>query len=283
MMRGFALLAVAALAACSPASEPAAETPEAKNGGGTLREVLAADIRADDRARDQFRHPAETLEFLRVEPGMTVIEYIPGGGWYTRILAPYLAESGQYVGVSFPPETFASRGEDAVERLRQSGPGFSAKQAKALGLSPDKVPFYFSDAIPAAIKGKVDHALIIREMHNLKRWGISARELGALREALKPGGYLGVVQHRAKPDAPAAYADGSKGYLKQAEVIALIEAQGFELVEASEINANPKDSADYPGGVWTLPPSFSLGAKDRDKYAAIGESDRMTLLFRKPE
>lgn len=280
-----ALTVAAMVVACTP---PAPEEQEQavsvnQSGDAALDKVLAANIRAEDRARDQYRNPGKTLQFLRVEPGMTVIEYIPGGGWYTRILAPYLADSGHYIGVSFPPETFANRGKEAVERLRKSGEGFTAKQAKAMGLAQDKVPFYFSDAIPEKVKGTVDHVLIVREMHNLKRWGIAERELGVLFEALKPGGLMGVVQHRAKPDAPAAYVDGNSGYLKQDEVIAMFKDAGFELVDTSEINANPKDTADYPGGVWTLPPSYSQGDKDRARYAAIGESDRMTLLFRKPK
>jgi len=113
------------------------------------------------------------------------------------------------------------------------------------------------------------------------RWNIADSEIKTMRALLKPGGMIGIEQHRAKPDAPYAYADGSKGYLRQSDVVRLMELNGFELVRASEINANPKDSADWPNGVWTLPPTYALKDQDRAKYQAIGESDRMTLLFRK--
>mgnify|MGYP001798552597 FL=1 len=122
----------------------------------------------------------------------------------------------------------------------------------------------------------------MRMMHNLKRWGVADAETEGLFAALKPGGMLGVVQHRAKADAPEDYVDGNKGYLKEDELIAFFKAKGFQLVDTSEINANPNDTADYEAGVWTLPPSFAKEDEDREKYAAIGESDRMTLLFKKP-
>jgi predicted methyltransferase len=249
-----------------------------------LDQALAADIRADDRARDAFRHPAETLAFFQVEPTHTVIEYAPGGGWYTRILAPYLADEGRYIGVGFGPEAVtAALGEDAAASVREGGESFAATQSEAMGLPAEKVPFYFTDSIPEDLNGTVDRALVIRMTHNLMRWGIAESEVAALYKALKPGGLLGAVQHRAKPDAPLEYVDGSKGYLKYADTVALFEGAGFEFVEASEINANPKDTADYEDGVWTLPPTYARGDEDRATFEGIGESDRMTLLFRKPE
>ncbi|MEM6266132.1 MAG: methyltransferase, partial [Pseudomonadota bacterium] len=150
------------------------------------------------------------------------------------------------------------------------------------GIPAEKLPFYFGNAIPEEVNGTVDRVLIFRMMHNLKRWGIADAEAEALLAALKPGGMLGVVQHRAKADAPEDYVDGNKGYLKQEELVAFFEGKGFELVDTSEVNANPKDTADYESGVWTLPPTLAKGDEDREKYAEIGESDRMTLLFRKP-
>ncbi len=284
-MKSFTIAALGALAliACAPAAQSAdgAETQTAAQST-RLAQVLAHERRADDRARDAFRHPGETLAFFEVEPDHTVIEYAPGGGWYTRVLAPYLAEEGRYIAVGFAPEAAAALGEQFVERVRKGGESFAATQAKALGLAQDQVPFYFANAIPAEVNGTVDRVLIFRMMHNLKRWGIVDGEIAALHAALKPGGMLGIVQHRAKPDAPQAYVDGNKGYLKQAELIAYIESKGFELVDTSEINANPNDPADHEAGVWTLPPSYAMGDTDRAKYEAIGESDRMTLLFRKP-
>lgn len=283
MKHAFVALASAlALCACDANVSVAPSETEATVQDAKLAEVLAADIRAKDTARDEFRHPAETLAFFQVEPAHTVIEYAPGGGWYTRILAPYVADEGQYVGVSVGPEAAASLGEDFVERVKAGAQTFSQKQSEGTGIAAEKLPYYFTEAIPEEMVGTVDRVLIMRMMHNLKRWGVADAEVEGLFAALKPGGMLGVVQHRAKADAPDEYVDGSKGYLKQDEVIAFFEGKGFELVEASEINANPADTADYQAGVWTLPPSFAEGDKERETYAAIGESDRMTLLFKKP-
>ncbi len=272
-----------ALAACTPATETTEDTTEASASADALAGVLASELRAEDKARDEFRHPAETLAFFQVEPNHTVIEYAPGGGWYTRVLAPYVVQEGQYIGVGFAPEAAASLGEEFVERVRQGGATFSARQSESTEIPPEKLPFYFGNAIPDEVNGTVDRVLIFRMMHNLKRWGIADGEIEALFAALKPGGMLGVVQHRAKADAPDEYVDGNKGYLKQDEMVAFFEGKGFEFVEASEINANPNDPADHEDGVWTLPPSYAKGDEDRETYTEIGESDRMTLLFRKPE
>ena len=217
------------LAACAPGTESAdtAETTEAAAEDAKLAEVLAHERRAEDTARDEYRNPAETLAFFQVAPDQTIIEYAPGGGWYTRVLAPYLADEGSYIGVSFAPEAAAPLGEEFVERVRQFGETFSATQAEALGVSEDKVPFYFGNAIPEELNGTVDRVLIFRMMHNLKRWGIDESETEALFAALKPGGTLGVVQHRAKPDAPEDYVDGNNGYLKEAELVAFFEGKFF--------------------------------------------------------
>ncbi len=285
MKKTVLLLASAlALSACdaSVKIESSETETETTAENAKLTEVLASDIRAEDKARDEFRNPAETLSFFQVEPTHTVIEYAPGGGWYTRILAPYVAEEGQYVGVGFGPEAAASLGEEFVARVKEGAETFSEKQAEGTGVAAEKLPYYFTSAIPEEMAGTVDRVLMMRMMHNLKRWGVADAEIDGLYAALKPGGMLGVVQHRAKADAPDDYVDGNKGYLKEAEMIAFFEGKGFELVETSEINANPKDTADYESGVWTLPPSFAKEDEDRETYAAIGESDRMTLLFKKP-
>ncbi|KWV91726.1 class I SAM-dependent methyltransferase [Erythrobacter sp. YT30] len=279
-----AMVSALALAACAPeTAEAEGATPEATAENEKLAEVLAADLRAEDTARDEYRNPAETLAFFQVEPDHTVIEYAPGGGWYTRILAPYVSDVGQYIAVGFAPEAAAPLGEEFVERVRQGGETFSANQSEAMGIPAEDLPFYFGNAIPEEVNGTVDRVLVFRMMHNLKRWDIADGEADAWFAALKPGGLLGVVQHRAKADAPDDYVDGNAGYLKEDEMIAFFEGKGFELVEKSEINANPNDTADYEKGVWTLPPSFAEGDVDREKYAEIGESDRMTLLFKKPE
>ena len=262
------VLAATPLAAKAPI---AAKQVKCATCSADLDRALADQRRADDRTRDGYRHPSETLGFFGIRPGMTVVDVMPGGGWYTRVLVPYLGDSGHYIAVAPPPT-------DAAPDFAST---FPAKAKQWAGYSPERVSAYNSDAIPASLDGKVDRVLIFREVHNIVQAGTLARDLDTYRRLLKPDGQLGIVEHRAKPEAPASYVDGSKGYMKQADVIREIEKQGFELVGTSEINANPKDTADYPRGVWTLPPSYTLKDVDRDKYAAIGESDRMTLLFRK--
>ncbi|MEO0590317.1 MAG: methyltransferase [Pseudomonadota bacterium] len=274
---------VLAITACGPTAEPDAAATEAPAENTALLEALADERRAEDKARDEYRNPADTLAFFQVEPTHTVIEYAPGGGWYTRILAPYLADEGQYIGSAFPPEAGAAMGEEFVASVREGGETFPAKQSEALGIPAEKLPFYFGNAIPQEVNGTVDRVLVFRMMHNLKRWGVADSEAEGWLAALKPGGMLGVVQHRAKADAPDDYVDGNRGYLKEAELIAYFEGKGFELVDTSDINANPNDTADYEYGVWTLPPTYAAGDTDRAKYTEIGESNRMTLLFKKPD
>lgn len=287
----FPLLASAfatlALSACSDEGasvfeQEIGEASAATAASGGLDEVLADERRGEMRLRDNARHPAQTLAFFEIEPDHTVIEYAPGGGWYTAILAPWLAERGNYVAVGFSPEAVGPLGQDFVERVRSRGESFTQTKSLAFDLPPEKVPFYRSDQIPEELIGSVDRVVIFRTMHNLKRFGIADSEIESLVLALKPGGKIGVVQHRASPDAPADYVDGDNGYLKQADMIAFFEEKGLELEGTSEINANPQDTADYAEGVWTLPPSFAMGEENRETYAEIGESDRMTLLFRKP-
>jgi predicted methyltransferase len=269
------------LAAAPLAVEPATAAAEAENCEAceaALELALAHPRRKDDRARDPWRHPAETLAFFRVKPGMTVVDYMPSSGWYTRVLVPYLGEDGRYIGLN--PDV--SGGSEQLKKyFGNMAQTFPAKAAEWTGLPADKIGAYNTDGVPATLNGTVDRVLIFREMHNLKRNNMADRELKAMHALLKPDGLLGVVQHRAKPDAPDAYVDGNKGYMREKDVIALVESQGFELVGKSEINANPKDPANHEAGVWSLPPNLRLGEKDRERFLAIGESDRMTLLFRK--
>ena len=246
-----------------------------------LKTVLADPRRDKDRARDQYRHPLETLSFFGVTPNMTVAEYAPGGGgWYTEILASYLADKGQYVGVNFAPDTLPFP-EESKAPLRKWAEEYPAKVATMTGLPAAKFKAVSTDKIPDDMAGTVDFVLLPRMMHNLYRWNVADNEVKALRKLLKPDGLMGVVQHRAKDDAAYSYADGNKGYLRTKTVVDFIQSMGFELVAESEINANPKDTADYEGGVWTLPPTYGKKDVDKAKYTAIGESDRMTLLFRK--
>ena len=250
--------------------------------GDGLEEALAADYRADDRARDEFRHPRETLKFFGIKPTMTVGEYGPGGGWYTRVLAPWLAENGTYVAINADVETYyaGSTPERNAERKRfpETFPG---RVAEWTGIDQNRFHAVEIDEAPDWA-GKLDAFLMFRSLHGLARENLADDALAHAYALLKPGGLFGIVQHRAPEDAAYDYTRGHNGYLKQSEVIALFESEGFELVLESDINGNEADSADWDGGVWSLPPTLRHGDKDRARYEAVGESDRMTLLFRKP-
>jgi predicted methyltransferase len=242
--------------------------------------VLAEDFRAEDRARDRYRHPEATLNFFRVEPTMTVAEFAPGGGWYTRVLAPLIAGQGRYLAVNTDT---SGRDLDAEQRARaDSWPQrFAASVEDWTGVPAAAITAFESDEIPDGLAGTVDRILIFRSMHGLRNGNIADSELRNLRELLADDGLVGVVQHRAPASETWARSNGTRGYLRQADVIALFRLNGFELVESSEINANPNDPANWEDGVWTLPPVLRNGQQNRDRYVAIGESDRMTLLFRK--
>ena len=248
----------------------------------TYADILAADYRADDRPRDGFRNPADTLAFFGVTPDMTVAEYAPGGGWYARVLAPLVAEEGQYIAANHDIDAYLAGDDVDPERFANAKAfpeTFPGRIAEATGLNAGKITAFEIDEAPADIAGTVDALLVFRSMHGLTSRGIEDDMAAHAFALLAPGGTLGIVQHRASADAPDDYADGSKGYLRQADVIANFEAAGFELVGTSEVNANPADTADHEGGVWTLPPVLRGG----DAFADIGESDRMTLKFVKPE
>lgn len=267
------------LAMSVPQAGIAAEAPRPTASADTAMQAALADPRRDaDRARDVWRHPAQTLAFFRVTPGMTVVDYMPSGGWYTRVLVPFLGEKGQYIGLNPGVANASERAKQAFGNLAAT---FPAKAAAWTGAPENRILAFNTDAIPAERNGTVDRVVIFREVHNMWRSGWLYPDLAAMRALLKDDGLLGIVQHRAKADAPATYTDGNKGYLREKDVIALVEAHGFELVAKSEINANPNDPANHPAGVWSLPPTFSQKEVDRDKFAAIGESDRMTLLFAK--
>jgi predicted methyltransferase len=242
----------------------------------SLEQILKGSHRsAENAARDSHRHPAETLAFFGIRPNMTVVEIWPGGGWYAEILAPYLREQGTYIAAGFNGENqskpYYAKG---AQRLRDK---FAAQpelydRAKVTVLDP---PTRLDIATPAS----ADMVLTFRNVHNWMDGDVDA-VFSAFFRALKPGGVLGVVEHRLKK-APEQET-GESGYVSEALVIALAEKAGFRLVEKSELNANPRDTADHPKGVWTLPPTLALKDVDREKYLQIGESDRMTLKFVKP-
>jgi predicted methyltransferase len=244
-----------------------------------FKAILASPHRQPGNAdRDKYRHPAETLTFFGIRPDMTVIEVGAGGGWYTEILAPLLAKKGTLIVTggdpNGPADQMSTVRGTSLKLFLENAPELYGKVKVSYIAPPDKLEL--------APEGTADLAVVIREMHNWTRRDYLDAYLAAIHKALKPGGVLGVVAHRAKPDVdPKESAE--KGYLPEEWLIQTVEKAGFKLVEKSEINANPKDTKDYEQGVWTLPPNLALGDKDREKYVAIGESDRMTLKFVKAE
>jgi predicted methyltransferase len=278
-----ALLLLSAFALAAPAVTAVAKpTPaQTKAMKAEIAAAVASPLRDKDKARDQYRRPAETLEFFQVAPDMKVGEYAPGGEWYSRLLGLYLGPKGKLVGLYFDP-TSGAFNERSQQGIRDGAAKYPADVAAASGLPAERFSAMTLEKLPDAEKGTFDRILVMRMMHNLMRWNIADREIKAMRELLKPDGMIGIEQHRARPDAPYSYADGSKGYLREADVIKFMEVNGFTYVGKSEANANKKDPANWEGGVWTLPPMMR-GAKEEDKarLQAIGESDRMTLLFRK--
>lgn len=241
-----------------------------------LDAILAGDWRSpENKARDQYRHPKETLAFFGVKPTDTVIEITPGGGWYTEILSPWLWSKGTYIAAIASPAS-SEYNKKAAERFRAKLVADPAhyESAKVVEFDP-KAPNFGAD-------GSADVVLTFRNVHNWVGAGTAEGMFKGFFAVLKAGGTLGVADHRAADDAtPESLKDS--GYLTTASVVKLATDAGFELAESSEINANPKDTRNHPEGVWTLPPSLALKDVDRDKYLAIGESDRMTLRFVKPK
>lgn len=252
------------VSACS--SKPAPAEKKVLTAPTTLEQAVQAEYRTPEwRARDVYRHPVETLTFFGLKPNMTVLEIGPSSGWYTQILAPYLNTSGQYIAVQVPSsmsDYMKSHNEKRTAWLEAHKEITSNAKVVDFGavIAPDN---------------SADMVLTFRNVHN---WDDKAAAFKSFFKALKPGGVLGVVDHRADPKNKKN--DPSKsGYITEKEVIALAQKAGFRLASKSEINANPKDTKNYEKGVWTLPPSLKLGDVDKDKYMAIGESDRMTLKF----
>jgi len=275
---------LAASASLGVMAVPVAADDHAEAAAPALEDVLAHERRDDDRARDQYRNPAETLAFFGVEPTMTVAEFSPGGGWYTRVLAPYIAPAGTYI--AFQTDSDAGNYRSRAQEARAKGwtERFKESTAEMTGMSADDVMAFEIDEMPEEAAGTVDRVVIFRSMHGLNIGNNADVVLKAARKMLKDDGMVGVVQHRA-PDG-ASYDDygaRQRGYMRMEDVVAIFEANGFELAAESEINANDKDPGNWEGGVWTLPPVLRYGDQDRAKYEAIGESDRMTLLFKKAD
>ncbi|MCW5725768.1 MAG: class I SAM-dependent methyltransferase [Maricaulaceae bacterium] len=268
------------------AGVPAPEAQETEEGPayGSLAWAIAGEWRGDAAARDEWRNPEETLTFFGVDPSGTVIEIWPGAGWYTDILAPWLAANGgTYVGASFLADS-------PSEGRRRGRANFEARYSANPELYGNIVFSALEETSgPLVPAGTADAVLTFRNVHNWMMQGFAEKAFADFYDALRPGGVLGIVEHRL-PDTREQDPRAASGYVQEAYVIALAEEAGFELVARSEINANPADTADHPFGVWTLPPvrrSAAPGEEpdpdfDRARYDAIGESDRMTLLFRKP-
>lgn len=244
---------------------------------GSLEAIIEGPQRSEEnRLRDTFRHPRETLEFFQLTPDMSVVEIWPGGGWYTEILAPYLREKGKLYAAHFadpsPVAYFNKVRGDFVGKLEQDPANYSAVET---------VVFDPARGVLGVPEASADRVVTFRNVHNWLRDNSEQAAFELFFKALKPGGMLGVVEHRAPAGKDRQWML-DYGYMGEDTVIGLAEKAGFMLVARSEINANPKDTADHPAGVWSLPPTLRLGDTDRDKYLAVGESDRMTLLFIKP-
>ena len=272
-----ALLTAASQSAEQVSSQPGSAAVKASDRLAKLRQAVASPARtATNVTRDRYRHPAQTLDFFEVDPTDTVVELWPGGGWYTEILAPYLAAGGGKLYAAAP-----DWGRSGIDKLQAANP--------TLYGSINVVDFpVFAAGTARFPDGTADVVLTFRNVHNWRmgyhrddKQDYSAEAFRQIYAMLKPGGILGIADHRL-PETASAERERTSGYIKISTVRRLAEAAGFRLAASSEINANPKDTTDWPEGVWTLPPSLALGDKDRKRYLAIGESDRMTLKFVKP-
>lgn len=298
-------LALAVSFGCSeaPKEEVAAPEPENKVTGkpSPLRDAAPAVDRGklffavknrsdEDNARNDARNPIQTLEFFKVGPGMSVAEALPGGGWYSKILAYYLGEEGELHGINYNDDMWARFGffsEDGIKAAIERTTNFPNLVKEFAEKSPESSGFTFNSA-PSELAGTVDRVLFIRALHNLNRFeaeaGTMTNALQTTKMLLKDGGLVGVVQHQAPESSADTWADGSAGYLKKSAVIEAFTKAGFELVDDASINENPNDVPTEEEIVWRLPPSYNGTADDpklKAKVDAIGESNRMTLLFKK--
>jgi len=286
-LMGVAVLLVAGCenSADTPSADSAADEASAK-----LDAVLDAQT-AEVQARYKYRHPKETLEFLGVKPGMTVADTL-AGSYYSNILLPYLGDEGSLIGVSYSMPHRALDYADDPERMAryQAWPTTYVEEATMWrGEGKTNVSAFLFTEMPEEVKGTVDVFLLFRAMHHLNKYedkvGTRTQAFSDIYAALKPGGIVGIVQHRAAEDRDDEWAKGFNGYIKQAPLIENMKAAGFEFVGSSEINANPKDQAGEGDYVWRLPPRLAgseEGSEKRAQMEAVGESDRMTLKFRKP-
>ena len=276
VLAGVLMTACASAPTSMPAPAPAAPTITRDAATATAIEAALAGVHrsATNRARDRQQHPLDTLLFFGIKPTMTVVEVWPGAGaWYTEVLAPLLS-NGQ-LNVAMPA---AAPGNEYLVGLRKDFHDKLAAHPEVYGKV--RVSQLGKDHFEIATPGSADLVLTFGNLHNWMELGMAPEAIAAIHAVLKPGGVFGIVEHRADPAKPVD-ARAMNGYVNETHAIQLIEAAGFELLERSEINANPRDTKDYEQGVWALPPSYRAGNRDRAKYEAIGESDRFTVKFRK--
>jgi predicted methyltransferase len=270
------LTVVSLLVSCaSPSPRPDPATAAALD-----RILLSKHRSAANAARDSYRHPKETLAFFGIRSDMSVVEVWPGAGWYTEVLAPLLHDKGQLYAAQLDPASgsYTRSVVDAYRQKLSERPDLYGKVlVTALG-----APGADGKVQPIAPAGSTDAVVTFRNLHSWMMAGWEQQALTAIREALKPGGVLGIVEHRGDPRVPQD-PKAASGYVNEQYAIEMIEKAGFKLVGRSEINANPRDTKKYDQGVWTLPPTYALGDKDRARFTAIGESDRFTLKFVKVE
>jgi len=300
MYKYFAMLLAFGLVACQPATEsaPDMETDvEADDAPAAVEENRLASVLSaqpeDVQARYVYRHPQETLEFFGIAPGMTVVEGLPGGGWYTRLLLPYLGKDGHLIGADYALDMwpyFPFGTEEFVETKRTWTTDWPASAEEWRADDSATLDAFVFGSMPESLAGTADVVFLARVLHNVANFEEEGGYLTALLadafSVLKPGCMLGIVQHLARDEMSDAFADGSHGYLKKSFVIAAAEQAGFEFVAESDINMNPKDQPGEDDIVWRLPPTFATSADNPElkaELAAVGESNRMTLKFRKPD
>ena len=291
---------------CNPSPPPESQAAPAATDGAPAATAAAPAEPAADRlaavlaampdevkARYQHRHPEETLAFFGIRPGMTVVEALPGGGWYSRLLVPYLGENGRLIGANYAHDMWPKFGffdQEFIDSMATWTTDWPQQAEAWRGDDGAAVEAFEFGSLPADMAGRADAVLLIRALHNLARFesdgGFLTTALKDVYQVLKPGGIVGVVQHEARPEMPDEWASGASGYLKKEFVIARLTAAGFEFVDDSDVNENPRDQPATEDVVWRLPPSLMTSRDNpelRTEMNAIGESNRMTLKFRKPE
>ncbi len=297
-------LSLTVLAGCG--GETTSESPKAESNENIMTDTAKENVMAsssarlddvlaaqgnDHKARYQYRHPKATIEFFGIEPGMTVAEILPGGGWYSKILIPYLGDDGHLVGIDYDPAMWAKFGGFANEEFLKKKETWAADWVKGAnewrGGSNGEISAFAFGKAPTDMKGKVDVIFLPRAIHHLNRFEQAhlASALNDMKAILKPDGTVAVVAHRAAEDQDDGWANGDNGYMKQSKIVEIMESAGFVLAGSSEINANPKDQAKSANKdmVWRLPPSLATSRENpelRAEMEAIGETDRMTLKFK---